>query len=88
MTLTSMRILYRLTNYLIGHHSMSSERNAHYTQLMIAYAKSIKPNDKVKFLLYRYIRGVCKLLRKDKKGIRVFQRIEHRSSVQQLCLRL
>lgn len=72
MSLTSMRLLYRLTNYLVGHHSMSLEKNVHYTLLVIAYAKPIKPNDKVKFLLYRYIRGYVNYCERIKKGFECF----------------
>lgn len=80
MTLSSMRILYTIMNCIIGHYSLSIEKNTCHTQVVLARARPSNALAKIKFYLYRFIRGVSKILSYDTAGIKYFHRIEQRSS--------
>lgn len=78
MTLSSLRILYTLMNCIIGNYSLSIEKNTLHTQLVLARSRPSKALSKVKFHLYRFIRGISKILSFDTKGIKHFHMIESR----------
>lgn len=80
MTLSSLRILYTVMNSLIGHYSLAIEKNTSHTQVVLARARPSNTLKKIKFYLYRFIRGVSNILRFDTAGIKHFHRIEQRSN--------
>jgi len=80
LTLSSLRILYTIMNCIIGHYSLSIEKNTGHTQLVLARARSSNQLSKIKFYLYRFIRGISKILSFDTVGIKHFHRIEQRSN--------
>ncbi|HSH24710.1 MAG TPA: transposase [Massilibacterium sp.] len=80
MTLSSLRILYTILNCIIGHYSLAIEKNNYHTQIVLARARPSNKLKKIKFYLYRFIRGVSKILTFDTVGIRYFHRIEQRSN--------
>jgi len=80
MKLSSLRILYTILNCIIGHYSLSIEKNTFHTQLVLARARASKKLSKIKFYLYRFIRGISRILSFDTVGIKHFHRIEHRSN--------
>lgn len=80
MTLDSLRIIYTLMNCIIGHYSLSIEKNTYHTQVILARARPSNKLKEIKFYLYRFIRGISNILSFDTVGIRHFQRIEQRSN--------
>ena len=80
MTLSSLRILYTIMNCLIGHYSLAIEKNTYHTQVVLARARASNNLKKIKFYLYRFIRGVSRILSFDTVGIKYFHKIEHRSN--------
>mgnify|MGYP003509542124 FL=1 len=80
MTLSSLRILYTIMNCLIGHYSLAIEKNTYHTQVVLARARPSNNLKKIKFYLYRFIRGVSRILSFDTVGIKYFHKIEHRSN--------
>ncbi|WP_218121379.1 hypothetical protein, partial [Alkalibacterium thalassium] len=62
------------------HYSLSIEKNTCHTQVVLARARPSNALAKIKFYLYRFIRGVSKILSYDTAGIKYFHRIEQRSS--------
>lgn len=80
MTLSSLRILYTIMNCLIGHYSLAIEKNTYHTQVVLARARPSNNLKKIKFYLYRFIRGVSRILSFDTVGIKYFHKIERRSN--------
>ena len=80
MTLSSLRILYTIMNCLIGHYSLAIEKNTYHTQVVLARARASNNLKKIKFYLYRFIRGVSRILSFDTVGIKYFHKIERRSN--------
>lgn len=80
MTLSSLRILYTIMNCIIGHYSLAIEKNTYHTQVVLARARPSNKLKKIKFYLYRFIRGISKILSFDTAGIRYFYKIEQRSN--------
>lgn len=80
MTLSSLRILYTIMNCLIGHYSLAIEKNTYHTQVVLARARPSNNLKKIKFYLYRFIRGVSRILSFDTAGIKYFHKIERRSN--------
>lgn len=80
MTLSSLRILYTMLNCIIGHYSLAIEKNTGYTKTVLERARPSNKLKEIKFYLYRFIRGVSKILTFDTVGIRYFHRIEQRSN--------
>lgn len=80
MSLSSLRILYTLLNCIIGHYSLAVEKRTAHTQIILARARSSNALSKVKFYLYRFIRGVSHILSFDTVGIKSFHKIERRSN--------
>lgn len=80
MTLSSLRILYTIMNCLIGHYSLAIEKNTYHTQVVLARARPSNNLKKIKFYLYRFIRGVSRILLFDTVGIKYFHKIERRSN--------
>ena len=80
MTLSSLRILYTMMNCIIGHYSLAIEKNTYHTQIVLARARPSNKTKKIKFYLYRFIRGISKILSFDTVGIKHFHRIEQRSN--------
>ena len=86
LSLNSMRIIHQLINFLVGHQSMRIEAAPLFNQIIYERAKCLRATDKVKFHLYRYIRGLSEILKFDTVGIRKFKKIEHRVNPGQLRL--
>ena len=80
MTLSSLRILYTIMNCLIGHYSLAIEKNTYHTQVVLARARPSNNLKKIKFYLYRFIRGISRILSFDTVGIKYFHKIERRSN--------
>ncbi|GEK92224.1 hypothetical protein AKA01nite_18460 [Alkalibacterium kapii] len=80
MSLMSLRTLYRIVNYVIGYYSLLIEKNTGLTQIILARSQSSNPLSKIKFYLYRMIRGVRAILSSDKKGINHFHFVKRRTS--------
>lgn len=80
MTLDSLRIIYTVMNFVIGHYSLSIEKNTYHTQVILARARPSNKLKEIKFYLYRFIRGISNILSFDTVGIKHFQRIEQRSN--------
>src|SRR5699024_2653447 len=80
MSLSSLRILYTILNCIIGHYSLAIEKNTAHTQIILARARSSNALSKVKFYLYRFIRGVSNILSFDTVGIKSFHKVERRSN--------
>lgn len=80
MSLSSLRILYSMVNMIIGQYSLAIEKNNQLTQRIIARARSSNALSKITFYLYRFIRGVGKILSFDTTGIKYFHSIERRSN--------
>lgn len=80
MSLSSLRILYTLLNCIIDHYSLAIEKRTAHTQIILARARSSNALSKVKFYLYRFIRGVSHILSFDTVGIKSFHKIERRSN--------
>ena len=49
MTLSSLRILYTIMNFLIGHYSLAIEKNTYHTQVVLARARPSNNLKKIKF---------------------------------------
>ena len=69
-----------LLNCIIGHYSLAIEKRTAHTQIILARARSSNALSKVKFYLYRFIRGVSHILSFDTVGIKSFHKIEQRSN--------
>jgi len=80
MTLSSLRIIYTMMNCIIAHYSLSIEKNTYHTQVVLARARPSNKLKKIKFYLYRFIRGISKILSFDTVGIKYFHQIERRSN--------
>ena len=80
MILSSLRILYTIMNCIIGHYSLAIEKNTYRTQVVLARACPSNKLKKIKFYLYRFIRGISKILSFDTAGIRYFYKIEQLSN--------
>ncbi|GAA0496466.1 hypothetical protein IRB23SM22_22830 [Alkalibacterium sp. s-m-22] len=80
MTVSSLRILYTLMNCLVGHYSLAIEKSNYHTQTVLARARPSNKRKKIKFYLYRFIRGISKILSFDTVGIRYFYKVEKRSN--------
>lgn len=80
MSLSSLRIIYTVMNCIIGHYSLAIEKNTYHTQTILARARPSNKLKKIKFYLYRFIRGISYVLSFDTVGIRHFKRIEQRSN--------
>lgn len=80
MSLSSLRILYSTLNFIIGFYSLAIEKDNLLTQLIMARSQSSNALSKITFYLYRFIRGVGKILSFDTTGIKHFHRIEQRSN--------
>lgn len=86
LSLKSLKIMYRLVNYLIGHYAMNLEKETLYTQMVMMRSKSLKRLDQIKFHLYRFIRGMSEILSFDTAGLRC--KLNRRSDYHQLSLPL
>ncbi len=42
LSLNSLKLMYRLVNYLIGHYTMCLEKESHYTKMIMIRSKSLK----------------------------------------------
>lgn len=62
MTLSSLRIIYTILNCIIRHYSLANEKNNYHTQIVLARVRPSNKLKKIKFYLYRFIRGVSKIL--------------------------
>jgi hypothetical protein len=80
MSLSALRIVYTLVNCLIGHYALAIEKNTAHTQTILARARASSALSKVKFYLYRLIRGVSHILTFDTAGIQHFHKVERRSN--------
>lgn len=88
LSLTSLRLIYRLVNYLIGAYSLELETDTQLTARILAQARAHREANTVAFHLYRFIRGMTRLLAWDHSGLNSFIRKKQRSSVRQLELPL
>lgn len=88
LSLNSIRLIHRLINFLIGHHSIKIEAAPLLNRIIYEKSKSLRMTDKVKFHLYRYIRGLAELLKFDVAGVKSFQKIEHRINPGQMRLEI
>lgn len=88
LSLNSIKLIHRLISYLVGHHSMKIEAALLFNRVLYEKAKCLRAADKVKFHLYRYIRGLAAILRFGVVGIRSFKKIEHRLNPGQLRLQI
>lgn len=79
MSLSSLRILYTMMNCVIGNYSLAIEKNTAHTQTILSHARASTPLSEIKFYLYRFIRGVSRILTFDRTGIRHFHAIEKRT---------
>lgn len=84
LSLNSVRLIHRLISFIIGHHSMRIEAKPLFNQILYKKSKSIKEWDKVKFHLYRYIRGLAEILKFDTASLKSFKKIKHRVNPGQL----
>lgn len=86
LSLNSIRLIHRLISFIVGHHAIRIEAEPVFNLILYEKARSIKGWDKVKFHLYRYIRGLAEILKFDKAGLRSFKKVEHRMNPGQLRL--
>lgn len=86
LSLNSLCLIYRLINYLIGHHTLLLEREQAYTKQVLHRSKALFDESKVRFKLYCLIRGLAEILKDDRAGIHCYKRVKHQSSCQQLVL--
>lgn len=80
LSLSSLEIIYTVMNCLIGYYSLKIEKNKLHTQVILDRARASNDKSKIKFYLYRFIRGVSNILTFDTAGIRHFHRIESRTN--------
>lgn len=88
LSLNGLRLIHRLTSYLIGYHSLLLEKENLFGQLLLHHAKPLFSAEKVKFHLYRTIRGLANILKQDQSGIQIYKRIQHRNRPYQICLQI
>ena len=71
-------------NCIIGHYSLAIEKNTYHTQVVLARARPSNKLKKIKFYLYRFIRGISKILSFDTAGIRYF--LQHRTALKPIII--
>lgn len=81
-SLKSIRLIYKIVNILIGLISFDLNKDTFLSLLICERSKSLKDRSKVKFLLYRYIRGIAKIL----EGVANFRRRKAKGRCRQLSL--
>jgi len=86
LSLNSIRLIHNLINFLVGRNSIRIESAPLFNEILYHRAKSLKAKDKIKFYLYRYIRGLSVVLKADTVGIRIFKKVEHRVNPGQMRL--
>nr|WP_284248661.1 hypothetical protein [Tetragenococcus halophilus] len=81
-----MRFIYRLVNDLIGHHTLLLEKEHAYTKQVLHRSKALFDETKIRFKLYRLIRGLAEILKYDRAGIYAYKKVKRRPPCQQLTL--
>lgn len=79
LSLTGLRLIHRLTSYLIGYHSLLLEKDTMFGQLLFHYAKALFPAEKVKFHMYRTIRGLANILKHNQIGIQAYRSTQRKT---------
>lgn len=88
LSLTSLKLIYRLVNYLIGAYSLKLETNTQLTASILAKARAHRDAKTVAFHLYRFIRGMTRLLALDCTALSSFKHKRKCFSARQLELPL
>jgi len=86
LNFNSLRLIYRLVNDLIGHHTLLLEKEHAYTKQVFHRSKALFDESKIRFKLYRLIRGLAEILKYDRAGIYAYKKVKRRPPCRQLTL--